>query len=130
MFTGKYSILFVFMAISVRKSTSPNGSVTQQTRLSLRLVLLWCTVQPSSAESTEEDRHLIDSTDEDHSLEDFLELYRRASLRPVVLQQRASLRPFAGKRASLRPYAGKRASLRPAHYMGKRKRRHVLFDEE
>ncbi|CAF5066292.1 unnamed protein product, partial [Rotaria magnacalcarata] len=66
--------------------------------------------------------------------------YRRASLRPYGLQQRASLRPhagkraslrpYAGKRASLRPYAGKRASLRPANYMGKRLRRHVLsFDE-
>ncbi|CAF5095791.1 unnamed protein product, partial [Rotaria magnacalcarata] len=56
--------------------------------------------------------------------------YRRASLRPYGLQQRASLRPHAGKRASLRPYAGKRASLRPANYMGKRLRRHVLsFDE-
>ena len=70
----------------------------------------------------------------------YADLYRRASLRPVVLHQRASLRPYAGKRASLRPfagrraslrpYAGKRASLRPANYMGKRKRRSVMnYDE-
>jgi hypothetical protein len=45
-----------------------------------------------------------------------IDVYRRASLRPVVVHQRASLRPFTGKRASLRP-VGKRASLRP---VGKR----------
>jgi hypothetical protein len=41
-----------------------------------------------------------------------IDVYRRASLRPVVVRQRASLRPVNGKRASLRP-VGKRASLRP-----------------
>ncbi len=53
-------------------------------------------------------------------------LHQRASLRPFA-GKRASLRPFAGKRASLRPFAGKRASLRPANYMGKRKRRNVMY---
>lgn len=77
-----------------------------------------------------------DNSDND-LIEDFLDLYERASLRPVAIQQRASLRPFAGKRASLRPFvgrraslrpsAGKRASLRPASHLGKRKRR--SFDE-
>jgi len=56
-------------------------------------------------------------------------LNQRASLRPFA-GKRASLRPFAGKRASLRPFAGKRASLRPANYMGKRKRRSVMLYDE
>ncbi|CAF3377653.1 unnamed protein product [Rotaria socialis] len=123
--------------------------------LTISLILLWCTVQPSYADTSEDEKHpVVDSTAEennvDDELEDFAEFYRRASLRPYGLQQRASLRPYAGKRASLRPYAGKRASLRPyagkraslrpyagkraslrpANYMGKRLRRNVLsFDE-
>lgn len=103
-------------------------------------VLLWCTIEPIHAETTEEEHQLMENNADDSSDEDILEFYRRASLRPVVLQQRASLRPFAGKRASLRPFAGKRASLRPfagkraslrpASYMGARKRRDLsLYDE-
>ncbi len=58
-----------------------------------------------------------------------IEVYRRASLRPIVLHQRASLRPPAGKRASLRP-PGKRASLRPPYYLGKRRLRSVTYYDE
>lgn len=107
------------------------------------LVLLWCTVQPTYADTNEEEHHLMNKSDEDNSvdeIDDYVNFYRRASLRPVVLHQRASLRPFAGKRASLRPFAGKRASLRPfagkraslrpATYMGKRKRRSVMYYDE
>lgn len=108
------------------------------------LVLLWCTVQPSYGETTDAEHPLAESTadiNDVDDLEEFYELFRRASLRPYAIQQRASLRPmtgkraslrpFTGKRASLRPYAGKRASLRPATYAGKRMRRNVLlFDQE
>ena len=108
--------------------------------LVLFLVLLWCTIEPIHAETHEEEHHLVETNEDDSSSDDFLDFYRRASLRPVVLQQRASLRPFAGKRASLRPFAGKRASLRPfagkraslrpASYLGARKRRDLfLYDE-
>ena len=86
----------------------------------------------------------------DDEMENYEDFYRRASLRPVFVNQRASLRPFAGKRASLRPFVGKRASLRPfvgkraslrpftgkraslrpTNYLGKRKRRSVMnYDE-
>ncbi len=70
------------------------------------LVLLWCT----NADSSEQQDRLVDTSDEEY--EDMLDVYRRASLRPVIVHQRASLRPFSGKRASLRP-VGKRGSLRP-----------------
>ncbi len=70
------------------------------------LVLVWCT----NADSSEQQDHLTDSSDEDY--DDVIDVYRRASLRPVIVHQRASLRPFGGKRASLRPF-GKRGSLRP-----------------
>lgn len=107
----------------------------------LFLVLLSCTVKADTVD--DEQQHLIANTDEDNSIsnevDDELEFYRRASLRPVALYQRASLRPFAGKRASLRPFAGKRASLRPfagkraslrpVNYMGKRKRRSLMYDD-
>ncbi|CAF0720120.1 unnamed protein product [Rotaria sp. Silwood1] len=112
--------------------------------ITIFILLLWCTVQPTYADTNEEEHHVIDNTEEDNNsddeINDFDDLYRRASLRPYGLQQRASLRPFAGKRASLRPFAGKRASLRPfagkraslrpANYVGKRKRRNVLFYDE
>jgi hypothetical protein len=108
------------------------------------LVLFWCTIQPSYADTNEDEHYLVDNAEEDNSaadeIDDYVNFYRRASLRPVVLNQRASLRPFAGKRASLRPFAGKRASLRPfagkraslrpTNYMGKRKRRSVLYNDE
>jgi hypothetical protein len=108
------------------------------------VVLLWCTVQPTYADTNEEEHHVVENIEEDNNVSDevgdFIDLYDRASLRPVVLHQRASLRPFAGKRASLRPFAGKRASLRPfagkraslrpANYMGKRKRRSVMSYDE
>ncbi|CAM4741236.1 unnamed protein product [Rotaria magnacalcarata] len=127
-------ILKFFQSITTTKMHS-NRSSLLLLGLAISLILLWCTVQPSYADRNEDEQHpVVDSTAEennvDDELEDFVEFYRRASLRPYGLQQRASLRPHAGKRASLRPYAGKRASLRPANYMGKRLRRHVLsFDE-
>ena len=106
----------------------------------LFVVLLWCTIEPAHAETHDDEHQLVESNEDDSSSEDYLEFIRRASLRPVALQQRASLRPFAGKRASLRPFAGKRASLRPfagkraslrpASYLGARKRRDLfLYDE-
>ncbi|CAF0865357.1 unnamed protein product [Rotaria sordida] len=121
--------------------------------ITISLVLLWCTVQPSYADTNEE-HHVVHSSEEDDNIDGEIDeiddLYRRASLRPYGLQQRASLRPFAGKRASLRPFAGKRASLRPfagkraslrpfagkraslrpANFVGKRKRRNILFYDE
>ncbi|CAF3726300.1 unnamed protein product [Rotaria sp. Silwood1] len=108
MYITKYSILLMFAIIS--------------------LVLLWCT----NADSSEQQDHLIDFNDEEY--DDNIDVYRRASLRPVVVHQRASLRPFGkraslrpfGKRASLRPF-GKRASLRP---FGKRKRRNIMYYDE
>jgi hypothetical protein len=152
MCTNKNSFLLVCITISISKFILHKLSFRL---ILILLVLLWCTVQPTYADTNEEEEHhLVENKDEDNSgddrIDDFLDLYRRASLRPVVLHQRASLRPFAGKRASLRPFAGKRASLRPfagkraslrpfagkraslrpANYMGKRKRRDVmLFDE-
>jgi hypothetical protein len=60
-------------------------------------------------ESSEEQDRFIDTSTED--LNDWLNIYRRASLRPFVVHQRGSYSPN-GKRASLRPM-GKRASLRP-----------------
>ncbi len=109
-----------------------------------KIVLLWCTVQSTYADTNEEEHHVVDNIEEDNSagdeMDDFMDFYRRASLRPIILNQRASLRPFhgkraslrpfAGKRASLRPFAGKRASLRPANHLGKRKRRSAMFDDE
>ena len=93
----------------------------QKCSLSL-LVLLWCTIQPANADSSEQQ---VDASDED--LDELIDVYRRASLRPFFINQRASLRPFTGKRASLRPFGkraslrpfGKRASLRPVNYAGK-----------
>ena len=137
MYNSKSSILLVCMTVSISKSFD---SISDTGWCHLRLVLLWCTVQPINADTNEEEHQLVETIDDDTSADDLFELYRRASLRPVVLQQRASLRPFAGKRASLRPFAGKRASLRPfagkraslrpASYMGSRKRRDVLFYEQ
>ena len=66
------------------------------------------------AASSERQDHSIEISDEE--LDDLMDVYRRASLRPVFVHQRASLRPFTGKRASLRPTSGKRASLRPSYF--------------
>jgi len=105
--------------------------------ITISIVLLWCTVQPSYADTNEQ--HMADATDEDNSagndvdqIDDILDLYRRASLRPFA-GKRASLRPVVvHQRASLRPFAGKRASLRPTSFAGagKRKRRSIaLYDD-
>ncbi|CAF1227375.1 unnamed protein product [Rotaria sordida] len=112
MYITKYSILFIVVIIS--------------------LVLLCCT----NADSSEQQDHFIDISDEEY--DDMNDFDRRASLRPVVVHQRASLRPVAGKRASLRPFGkraslrpfGKRASLRPPSYLGKRKRRSIMYYDE
>ncbi len=149
MYSSRNSILLIGLTVSISKFVwffSNNFSW-----LIIWLVLLWCTVQPSYADTNEEEHNLVANTEEDSSvgddIDDYVDFYRRASLRPVVLHQRASLRPFAGKRASLRPFAGKRASLRPfagkraslrpfagkraslrpATYMGKRKRRSLMY---
>ncbi|CAF1071707.1 unnamed protein product [Adineta steineri] len=103
MYITKYSILFICVIVS--------------------LVLLYCTNADSSEQQQQE--HFLETSDEDY--DDLIDVYRRASLRPVVVHQRASLRPFTGKRASLRPVGkraslrpfGKRASLRPPTYFGK-----------
>ncbi|UJR22693.1 hypothetical protein I4U23_025729 [Adineta vaga] len=100
MYITKYSILFICVIVS--------------------FVLLLC----ANADSSEQQEHILDISNEDY--DDVIEAYRRASLRPFVVQQRASLRPFTGKRASLRPFGkraslrpfGKRASLRPPNYFG------------
>lgn len=103
MYSTKYSILLICIIISFGKYffflfNKENPKIYS-------LVLLWCT----NADSSEQQDHLIDTSDEEY--DDMVDVYRRASLRPVVVNQRASLRPV-GKRASLRPF-GKRASLRP-----------------
>ena len=99
------------------------------------LVLFWCTIQPSYADTNEGEYTALDIIDEDNSsndeIGDLVDLHQRASLRPFFLHQRksiqpfvgklASLRPFVGKRASLRPFTGKRASLRQARYINQRK---------
>ena len=102
MYSTKYSILFVCLIISLSKKFLSIILILN----SLILAFLWC----ASADSSEQQDRLIDTSDEEY--DDMLEVYRRASLRPVIVHQRASLRPFSGKRASLRPF-GKRASLRP-----------------
>ena len=100
------------------------------------LVLLWCTGERLNSESSEQQDHFIDDSEED--FDDAIDLYGRASLRPVLVHQRAFIRPIIGKRASLRPFGkraslrppGKRASLRPVNYIGKRKQRSVIYDDE
>ncbi|CAF0897907.1 unnamed protein product [Adineta ricciae] len=102
MYSTKYSLLFICVILS--------------------LVLLWCT----NAESSEQQERISEFSPEEDT-DESVDVYRRASLRPVVVYQRASLRPFTGKRASLRPFGkraslrpfGKRASLRPPSYFGK-----------
>jgi hypothetical protein len=143
MYSSRNSILLIVITISISKFFLIFFFLYKNL-FDFFVVLLWCTVQPSYADTNEEEHHLIDNAEEDNSavdeIDDSVNFYRRASLRPVVLHQRASLRPFAGKRASLRPFAGKRASLRPfagkraslrpANFMGKRKRRSVMnYDE-
>ncbi|CAF1138844.1 unnamed protein product [Didymodactylos carnosus] len=102
--------------------------------------LLWCTLhysfcmtqtddyEHSSALGSENDDELNDDIDPNA----FIDLYRRASLRHHQLFKKASLRPVVVQRASLRPSFGKRASLRPT-FMGKRKRRsipsYLVYDE-
>ncbi|CAF0725260.1 unnamed protein product [Didymodactylos carnosus] len=102
-------------------------------------VLLWCTVrfsfcmtqiddyEHSSALGSENNDELNDDIDPNS----FIDLYRRASLRHHQLYKKASLRPVIVQRASLRPSFGKRASLRPI-FMGKRKRRSIqsYLDDE
>lgn len=105
MYSTKYSILFICVFVSLGKIIV----LVILEHVYLILVLLWCT----NAESSEQQDQLLGTSDEEY--DDLVGLYRRASLRPVVVRQRASLRPV-GKRASLRPF-GKRASLRP---VGKR----------
>ncbi|CAF1470851.1 unnamed protein product [Adineta steineri] len=121
MYTSRNSILLIVLTISI--------------------IFLWCKVQPSYADTNEQEQHVGENIEDDNNDSDeLIDLFERASLRPVSLQQRASLRPFVGKRASLRPFVGKRASLRPftgkraslrpANHMGKRKRRSVMIDNE
>lgn len=117
MYSTKYSLLFICVILSLGKIIYPRHYLLKISSL----VLLWCT----NAESSEQQDHIseFDLEDTDESSD----VYRRASLRPVVVYQRASLRPFTGKRASLRPFGkraslrpfGKRASLRPPTYFGK-----------
>jgi len=120
MYITKYSILLVCVIISFGKFLFV--FYRKKTKEVCLLVLLWCT----NADSSEQQDHFLSSSDEEY--DDLVNVYRRASLRPVVVvHQRASLRPFTGKRASLRPVGrraslrpfGRRASLRPTNYYGK-----------
>ena len=107
MYSTKYSILFLCVIFSLGKSSCLRFlSDSWLNNLVHFLVLLWCT----NADSSEQQEHALETSNED--FDDLLDVYRRASLRPVVVHQRASLRPVSGKRASLRP-VGRRASLRP-----------------
>ncbi len=105
MYSTKYTVLFTCIIISLGKFFFFYWK-KQNIRIYIDLlVLLWCT----NAESSEQQDRVIENSDEEY--DDMIDVYRRASLRPVFVHQRASLRP-TGKRASLRP-VGKRASLRP-----------------
>ncbi|CAF1496637.1 unnamed protein product [Rotaria magnacalcarata] len=121
MYVTKYSILLILVIFSL---------------------VLFCY---TNADSSEQQDHLIESSDEEYG--DVGDLYHGASIYPFLINQRASLRPFAGKRASLRPFGrraslrplgkraslrpfGKRASLRPQSYVGKRKQRSIIYDDE
>ena len=111
MYSSKSSVFLLCLLLSIGKTASSNFRFTSVSSV----VLLSCSVNGSMADSSEQQDHSIEISGED--FDDLMALYRRASLRPVFVHQRASLRPFSGKRASLRPMAGKRASLRP---VGKR----------
>jgi hypothetical protein len=121
--TSKCTLPNIQFYSSVSSSPSVNSYLFSIEKKEVWLsVLLWCT----NAESSEQQDHFLSSSDEEY--DDLVNVYRRASLRPVVVvHQRASLRPFTGKRASLRPVGrraslrpfGRRASLRPINYYGK-----------
>lgn len=115
MYSSKSFVLVICLSLSIGKNRMIAARMILWLFCRVSLVLLWCSVNGSTLDSSEQQDQPLQISDDD--FDDLMDMYRRASLRPFILHQRAAPRSFHGKRASLRPVNGKRASLRP---MGKR----------